>query len=425
MKKHLLLSGWLILYSFSLWAQNLSSVSLKECLIKGVENNAVSKQFSNNKKTLLLNTQNLNANYLPTLNLTGQASYQSDVTHMPTLSIPGLTFPTMSKDWYKINLNLEQLIWDGGITKTQKAMAVSDKIIADEQVKIALYQLKNKIAINYYNILFLKNNLKALALMRDDIQARIKEAKTAVQNGALLSAGLKTLQVSEKQAEQLIVQGSKDMEGLLASLSERTGISITSEDQLSTPNLTINTFPFNNQRPEYQLMEAQQNKLKALSKLTSSKRKPLLKLYGQAGYGRPGYNMLNNDFSDYYMGGIQLYWKIWDWGKTKRDRQLLAIQSNNIELSKENFKQNLSAECLQQLKQIEKYNELVQSDKEIVNLQEEVMKTAKTQFKEGIITSTEYLIELNKKIKAVLNLEAHKTQLLFSKYQYLLAMGNI
>lgn len=424
MKKHILLFG-LLVWMLPIGAQNQLPVSLQECLQKAVETYPGKKQLANNQKELELNTQNLDAHYLPTLNLTGQASYQSDVTHIPNIPSLGINIPAMSKDQYKINLNLEQLIWDGGATKAQKEVAETNYKVADQQVLVSLYQLKNRVSVYYFQILFLKENLKALYVMRDDLKARIKDANTAVDNGALLLSDLQTLQVSEKQAEQLIIQKEADIRSTLAALSELTGLTIHSAKQILAPNLSLDAFPFSNQRPEYKLLEAQQNKLQALTKLTSVQRRPVLKLFGQAGYGRPGYNMLDNNFSDYYIGGVQLYWKIWDWSKTKREKQILALQSNNLEASKATFTQNLKAEYRQQLIQIEKFKELVQSDKDIVALQNLVMKTAENKFKNGTLTTTDYLIELNKKVKAVLNLEAHKTQLLFSKYQYLIAMGSI
>lgn len=423
MKKSIFLLA-LIVGTFSMKAQNVKPISLKECLNKAVENYPGRKQLANNQKELELNTQNLNSNYLPSLNLNGQVSYQSDVTHIG-ISVPGISIPSISKDQYKVNLNLEQLIWDGGATKAQKKLAESNNKISNQQVQVSIYQLKNRVATSYFQVLFFRENLKSLYVMRNDVQARIKEAKTAVKNGILLISDLQTLQVSERQVEQLIIQKEAAIKSILASMSELTGLKINDEKQLEMPALSISAFPFNNQRPEYKLLEAQQNKLQAMTELTSVKRRPVLKLFGQAGYGRPGLNMLDNNSSDYYIGGIQFYWKIFDWNKTKREKEILTIQNNNLEAGKETFNQNLRAGYRQQLIQIEKFKKLVQSDKEIVTLQNNVMKTALNKFKNGTLTTTDYLIELNKKIKAELNLQAHKTQLLFSKYQYLITMGSI
>ena len=65
------------------------------------------------------------------------------------------------------------------------------------------------------------------------------------------------------------------------------------------------------------------------------------------------------------------------------------------------------------------------TSQEIVDLQTEVVKTVLDQFNNGSITSTTYLIELNKLATSKLNLEANKVQLIFAKYQYLSATGQL
>ena len=135
--------------------------------------------------------------------------------------------------------------------------------------------------------------------------------------------------------------------------------------------------------------------------------------------------MLDNNFDDYYMVGIRLHWNIWDWGKVKREKQVFDIQNNIIDTQKETFNQNLRADLHKRIADIEKYTEIIGRDNDIVQLQKNVVETANRKLKNGTITSTGYLIELNKMMEAKLNLEAHKLQLIFAKYQYLTSVGNL
>jgi outer membrane protein TolC len=173
------------------------------------------------------------------------------------------------------------------------------------------------------------------------------------------------------------------------------------------------------------LLDKQQLQVMALKSLTKARRIPVLMAFGQAGYGRPGYDMLNDNFDDYYMVGIRLHWNIWDWGKTKREKQVFDIQNNIINAQKETFNQNLRADLHKRIADIEKYEKIIGRDEEIVRLQKNVVETADRQLKNGTITSTAYLIELNKMTEAKLNLEAHKLQLIYAKYQYLTSVGNL
>lgn len=406
-------------------AQNRQNVSLKECLQKAVENFPNEKQINYNQESHQIKEKILNKNFLPSLNLNGQASHQSAVTNIPALPIPGITLPVVSKNWYKINLDLEQLIWDGGMTSRQKTLETSNYHIADQQVKIKVYKLKQRVSVLYFNILFQQESLKTLYILLGDLNSRIQEAMAAVTNGALLPSDADVLKVSQMQAKQLIIQKQEDLKGLLAAMNELTGLDIQSAGQLSTPKITLRQYPFEDNRPEYQLLNLQQDKIQVLKSLSSAKRMPIFKAFGQAGYGRPGYNLLNNHFSTYYIVGFQLRWNIWDWNKVKQEKQEFSLQKNIIESEKETFNQNLRVGYKKQLAAIEKFKKLIRSDQEIVTLQENIVKTAQNKLKNGTITPTDYLIQLNKKIKAILTREAHQLQLLFAKYQYITIVGNL
>lgn len=211
----------------------------------------------------------------------------------------------------------------------------------------------------------------------------------------------------------------------MGSLSELTGFSVQSAAQLETPQIEITQYLFENNRPEYLLFSLQQNQLSDIKSLREVRRRPVLAAYGQAGYGRPGYDMLNTEFDTYYKVEARLFWNIWDWGKIRREKQVIDLQSEIINTQKETFNQELKASLFQRIADINKYEKLIENDQMIADLQANVVKTADFQLKDGAITSTNYVIELNKLVKAQLNLEAHKLQLVFAKYQYITATGNL
>lgn len=424
MKKQILLLGLMITAVIPLWAQNLQPVSLQVCLQKAVENFPNEKQLQYNQQVHQIKEEIINKNYLPTLNLNGQASHQSDVTSI-SIPIPGVNIPTISKNMYKLNLDLQQLIWDGGITSHQKKLENNTYQITDQQVKISAYQQKQRVAILYFNILFQQENLKALHVLLDDLNARIGEAQSGLANGAVLASDVDVLRVSQMQAKQAIIENQEDTKGLLEEMNELTGLKIQSANLLQKPEFKGTQFPFEDNRPEFQLMTMQQNNIKDLKELYTAQRMPKFSAFGQAGYGRPGYNMLNNDFKTYYMVGLQLHWNIFDWNHVKKEKQVLSIQKNIIQTEKETFDQNLQVEYKKQLTAMEKFQQLISTDQQIVDLQDRVVATSQNKLKNGTITPTDYLIQLNKKIKAMLTLDAHQLQLLFTKYQYLTAIGNL
>ncbi len=426
MNKIILYISLILFFPAILFAQKKQQkFSLQQCLQEAVKHFPTQKQLLLNQSKYMLEQNNIKKNFLPQLNLNGQASYQSDVTKVPIPPIPGFDMPIISKDWYKINFDLDQLIWDGGLTKSQKQVQTADYKISDQQVKIKTFALKRQVNILYFNILFLQANLDALHVLIKDLNARIKDAEAAQRNGILLQADVDALKVNQKLAEQQIIEKAGDQNGLIASLNQLTHLKITSAKELITPKARITSYTFVNNRPEYQLLNLQKSKLTALEQMTTVKRMPVFKLFGQAGYGRPGYDMLNDNFDTYYMAGVRLHWNIFDWNRTKHEKQILNIQSDIIQTEQETFNQSLRAELDKQLAGIQKFEKLIKTDKEILQLQKNVVDAAGNKLKNGTITATSYLIELNKDVKAQLTMQAHKLQLLFAKYQYLTAIGNL
>jgi len=424
MKKRLL-TGLFVIAGFVLSAQSVQEITLEICFQKAIENYPNLAQIELNSEAYNLNIKNIKTNYYPTLNLNGQASYQSDVTKVPLPDIPGLDPVVLAKDWYKINLDISQMIYDGGVTSGQKDLEETRHIIANQKVEIELYQLKERVNHLYFNTVFLRKNIEILEVLKKNLEANIENAETAFENGMILSADVDALRVEYYRAEQQIIEKEEDVFALIAAINELTGLSIQSPAVLKVPDVTIDNFSFVNNRPEYILLGQQQTQVMAMQSLATVKRRPIFSAFGQAGYGRPGYDMLKNDFDDYYMIGLRLHWNIWDWGKVKREREVFDIQNAIINSQKETFNQNLRADLHQRSANITKYEKLIRTDELIVRLQKNVQQTSDTQMKNGTITSTTYLIELNKLVNARLNLEAHKLQLVFAKYQYLTAIGNL
>jgi len=400
-------------------------VTLDECQAKAFENYPNIKQLTINQEVYDNSIRNIKTNYYPSLNLNGQASYQSDVTTISSIPIPGFDAPEISKDWYKINLDVEQMIYDGGVTSEQKKVELTKQDIADQKIQVEVYQLKEQINHLFFNIIFVKKNIEILEVLYKNLEAQISELQVAFDNGVILGADLDGVKVEYYKTGQKIIEKNEDIKALIASMNELTGMHIQNADELVPPEISIENFDFVNNRPEYLLFGKQQTQIMAMKTLSRSKRMPVLKAFGQAGYGRPGYNMLDDQFTDYYMLGARLHWNIWDWGKVKREKQIFDLQNDIINSQKETFNQNLKADLHQKIAGIEKYEKIIGSDTMIVKLQKNVVGTAEAQFKNGTVTSTNYLLEVNKLVKAKLDMEAHKLQLIFAKLQYKTAIGNI
>jgi outer membrane protein TolC len=405
-------------------AQRLQTYSLSACYDSAVNNYPNLHQIDLNRAINDLNKKNIKTTYYPNLNLNGQASYQSDVTKVPrVVNIPGFSIPELDKDWYKINLDIEQMIYDGGLSSNRRKIADADLMISDQKILVEIYQLKERVNNLFFSIVYMSKSREILNTLIQTLYVRLEDAKKAFENGMLLQSDLDALEVEINSSQQKIIEIDSDIEGLMASLNEICGLDIKNPLQLKLLDTQISDYNFMNNRPEYQLLSLQQEKVNSLKNLSTVKRMPVFMAFGQMGYGRPGYDMLKNEFDDYYMLGVRLRWNIWDWGRVKREKQVFDIQNSIINFQKETFEQALQADIAKKVSDINKYKKLIETDEKIVELQENVLKTAASQMDNGTITTSNYLIEVNKKLRSDLNLEAHKLQLIYSKILYLTSIG--
>lgn len=105
-----------------------SQITIEECQEKARLNYPLLKQYGLIEQTSQYNISNANKGYLPQVTVSARATYQSDVTEIPEslglilskMTGQNVTFPVISKDQYQAVLEVNQLIWDGGIISAQK-----------------------------------------------------------------------------------------------------------------------------------------------------------------------------------------------------------------------------------------------------------------------------------------------------------------
>jgi outer membrane protein TolC len=422
MKRTLLL---LNLAFLSATAFTQESVTLEMCYSKALETYPLARQNELLPQSHDIKIKNLNKNYMPQMNVNGQAHYQSDVTKTPIQNIPGINIPTVEKDWYKLSLDVSQTIYDGSNTSRQKDLEDISLEIDKQGLNIEFYKLKERINQVYFNVLLIKEKNKILELHRTTLIAKFKDVESGVRNGTLLSSNEDVLKAEIIKAEQAIAEAKISLKASLNMLNEFTGLAMNEETGFLLPDVSVNTNTYTNNLPEYFLFSLQQDKLTASKKLTGTSLIPRLSAFGQAGYGRPGYDMLNVNFDDFYMIGARLTWKPWDWNLSRKQKEVLDIQNEIILSQKETFDKNVKIDLANKIAEIRKAEELVTRDKELIELRERISKSVSSQLDNGVITSSQYLTEINAEASARLDLESHKILLVKAKLDYQAALGNL
>lgn len=160
--------------SLVLQAQPLQQLSLTTAWELAQKNYPAVKQKDLVRQTAGISVENLQKGFLPQFSISGQATYQSDVTSVP-ISVPGFNIEAPNKDQYKLVADVNQLIYDGGLTKEQKNLQQLNAKVEDQKVEVELYKVKERINQLFLSILYLDEQLKQVELVKKDIETGIKK----------------------------------------------------------------------------------------------------------------------------------------------------------------------------------------------------------------------------------------------------------
>ncbi len=410
-----------MIFSGSLFAQE-HLITLNDCYENLMVSYPLINQISINEKLSSLNQKNHQAGWLPSADLNATATYQSDAME---LSIPSMGFGfEAEKDQYQATIDINQLIYDWGRIKATKQLENTDLSVKKQNTQVELNKLKEQVNLFYFSILILEKNEELMNLMLEDIENQEKMIESAVKNGVVLSAELNVLKAEKLKIKQSITEIINQRLAAIRILSELTGLDISSEVKLKIPDYEMSERE-ELSRPEHHLFDLQIKQTEASGELIAKQNNPMLYSFAQLGYGKPGLNMVSSEFDSFYIVGVGLTWNIWDWNQTKRKKQVALINKDLITTQKETFNKQIMVSVHNELANIATMQSTLISDKEIIKLREEVTESARAKLENGIITSTEYITELNAETQAKLNYETHKLQLVQSKVNYLYLKGEI
>lgn len=397
-------------------------LSLEDCYDLANKNYPLAKQNQLLSKKMDLELQTLSKDYLPKVDLNAQATYQSEVTQVP-VKIPNPTINPLNKDQYRATLDINQIIYNGGLQQVNNTIKETQTKVQQQQVSVNLYQLKSRINQLYFSIFLLQERAEILLAKRGQLKSKIAEVKTGVKFGALLPASEKILEAEDLKIQQQLSEIKFDKKRALESLSILTATPLEENTTLIKPTLNLDSNSKNN-RPELQLFDLQNEQIEISKTAISKNNLPKLKAFGQAGYGNPGLNMLDNSFQTFYMVGLKANWNVFDWNKSKSDKEILSVSENIISNEKETFMLNNKLQLQEMNNEIQKLEEIISSDLEIIALREAVLKSSDAQLKNGVITPSDYIVEFTNLYEAKTNYKLHEIQLLLAKANYNITKGN-
>lgn len=405
----------IILFSASTLYAYGQIITIDECQDKAVANYPAIVRYDIIEKTKEFNIANASKAYLPQGTLSAQGTWQSDVTSIQ-LDMPGLQIPTIDQDQYRFVAELNQLIWDGGRVSAQKNSLEANAELEKRKLNNEIYTLRERVNNLYFGILLMREQLNQLGILEDELQRNYDNVQVYVQNGLANETDLNVVRVEQLKASQQRVSIESNLEAYIQMLSVLIGEQLDSDIIFVKPDPESTLILPVIDRPEMLMFEAQDNAIESQKSLLNARVMPTIGAFAQGGYGKPGLNMFNNEFTPYFLGGVRLSWNFSNLYTLKNDRRKIDLQKSAVNSQRETFLQNLNIVIPQQQIEIEKFRKTMQHDEEIISLQTQIRKTAEVKVENGTMTVSDLIKEINAEEFAKQAKVLHEIQFLMSVY---------
>lgn len=394
-----------------------AQTTLDECIGWAYDNYPQIKEMSLIEMTKGIDLKNAAYAWLPHLNISGKATWQSEVVEMP-MDIPGMDI-NIPHDQYGLKAEFTQQLWDGGTSRSQKELAEAGAEVKKTQLETNLWSIRSRVQNVFLGIILIDKQLELNRLLRESLERSSEEVKSRMEAGVALPSDLDQVSVNILSRLQQRASLDADRKSYVKILGLLTGRDMT-DVELAVPQDAVNYVDDGARhfetRPEMAFYAAQLKQNEFQRRQLNTLISPKLNLSLQGGYGRPGMNMLSGDFSGYFVAGLKLQWNIGALYTRGLDKRRVNADAQKIDLTRKSFILNSSVEAEQKNNAILKARDVLEKDSEIIGLRQRIRASGENQYREGTIKMNDYLSMLDEEYKAKANESMHEVQLMMAVY---------
>ena len=399
-----------VLMTTSMWSQEGTSpgITLTELYTAAETNYPLVKGAPLIDAIETINFSIITKGALPRISLNGTGQIQSESIEL-NLGEQQLEGPL---ETYNVYLAAEYDLYDGGKKSSQRTVQEATSAVERQQLAVEIRSVKDRVNTMLFAIELARKQNEILLTSIADLDANIEAAQAGFENGATLESEVLKLKVKQLELKSQVIELEGNFKALLAMLQKLTGTILPNDVEFEIPQLLPEFSDSIIDRPEQKLYNLQKDLLDSKMTSVTIDTRPILSLFAQSGVGNP--NPLNfSDFEDspYALGGLKLKWNFLDWGKSKKEKQLLEIQKQQIAVDEETFLFNIDQEKKDYQAKISAIKDQIKNDLIVLELQKEILKQSEVQLENGVSTASEFVTQVNATISAEQEVQFNQIQL--------------
>ena len=414
-KKLLLLSVLAVLFPA------VRAQSLEECRQAAEHNYPIIRQYDLIARTTELTVRNIQKAWFPQISVTAQGSYQNKVTAWPEnlqglFAQMGLQLQGLSRDQYKVGIDVRQTLFDGGTIGSQREIARGEGAVQAAQTEVDLYKIGQRVHEMYFALLLLDEQLRLNADANALLRSNEQQLAAMLKSGTASAGDFENVKAERLSAEQQQTELLSQRQTLQRLLSLFCGIPVDSIRRPAVPNLPSGE----NKRPELRFFDRRLQLTDAQEKALDAQLLPQLGFFAQGYYGNPGLNlfedMMKRRWSWNGIAGLKLTWNLSALYTHRNEKSKLRVQRELIENARQLFLFNNRLDETQQSENVRRFRAIAQRDGEIIALRTAIRKAAESKLAHGVIDVNGLLREINKENAAKTQQAIHEIDMLKAMY---------
>lgn len=374
------------------WAQ-----TLEECQQLACDHYPEIRQYDLIRQSEQYDLSNAARSWLPQVSFSAQATWQNRVPEFPSalsgmLDQAGVSLRGLDKDQYKVALEVNQTIWDGGQSQADRRVIEATADEHRQATEVDLYAVKGRVNDLYFGILLLEERLGQTDLTIALLQSNLDKVRSLVTNGVAMQTDADAVEAELLSIQQQRVQ----IEASRASYRRMLELFIGQRlaERLKRPEL-VGAVSGESARPELAWIDAQQERLAAQELSVKSATRPRFGVFAQGYYGYPGLDyfagMVSTDWTWNALIGVKMSWNFGAYYTKKNRLSNLRVAQQQLDIQRDVFLFNTDLQVAEEQGNISRLRRALADDDRIVALRRSVREAAESKLRNGVIDTNDLL----------------------------------
>lgn len=400
------------------WAQ-----TLEECQQLACDHYPEIRQYDLIRQSEQYDLSNAARSWLPQVSFSAQATWQNRVPEFPSalsgmLDQAGVSLRGLDKDQYKVALEVNQTIWDGGQSQADRRVIGATADEHRQAAEVDLYAVKGRVNDLYFGILLLEERLGQTDLTIALLQSNLDKVRSLVTNGVAMQTDADAVEAELLSVQQQRVQIEASQESYRRMLELFIGQRLA--ERLERPEL-VETVSGESARPELAWIDAQQERLAAQELSVKSATRPRFGVFAQGYYGYPGLDyfagMVSTDWTWNALIGVKMSWNFGAYYTKKNRLSNLRVAKQQLDIQRDVFLFNTDLQVAEEQGNISRLRRALADDDRIVALRRSVREAAESKLRNGVIDTNDLLRKITDEASARSARSLREVELLKAIYE--------